>query len=144
MLTRHPHRRSKKGELRPDAELHDVISLPKQWVWHYAALLCLRGRLMQKGDQHADSTTAEPLQPIAREFDLDIALSLLTDERDPLGEIDAALHRILEGSYGIAEASGEPISSVRLELAPWSRDNFGRTAPARPFSEHSNPNLSES
>jgi DnaK suppressor protein len=36
-------------------------------------------------------------------------------------EIDAALRRIGEGSYGVCEACGEPIGALRLSAIPWAR-----------------------
>jgi DnaK suppressor protein len=38
-----------------------------------------------------------------------------------LSEIDAALQRLEEGSYGICERCGEPIGWERLEVLPMSR-----------------------
>lgn len=36
-------------------------------------------------------------------------------------EIDLALHRIFEGSYGVCEETGEPIETERLLAIPWTR-----------------------
>jgi DnaK suppressor protein len=38
-----------------------------------------------------------------------------------LSEIDAALQRIWDGTYGVCEASGEPIPEARLRAIPWTR-----------------------
>ena len=38
-----------------------------------------------------------------------------------LMEIDDALRRLYNGTYGICEASGKPISRARLEALPWAR-----------------------
>ena len=37
-----------------------------------------------------------------------------------LGEIDAALKRIDEGTYGTCEVCGKPIGEERLEALPWA------------------------
>lgn len=52
-----------------------------------------------------------------REFTLQLAAS----ERQLLTEIEQALQRIADGTYGICEKSGEPISRARLEAKPWAR-----------------------
>lgn len=39
-------------------------------------------------------------------------------ERKLIGKIDAALHRIEDGSYGYCEETGEPIGLKRLEARP--------------------------
>lgn len=38
-----------------------------------------------------------------------------------LDDIDAALRRIEEGSYGTCEICGEPIGAERLSAIPWAR-----------------------
>lgn len=49
-----------------------------------------------------------------------------------LDEIDAALQKLDEGSYGNSEESGEPIGYARLSAIPWARrtareeEAFGR------------------
>lgn len=53
--------------------------------------------------------------------DRDFVLSLLSQETDALFEIDAALQRIEEGSYGICEMSGRPIRLARLRAIPFAR-----------------------
>ncbi|MFC1763645.1 TraR/DksA family transcriptional regulator, partial [Planctomycetota bacterium] len=41
-------------------------------------------------------------------------------ERRLLQEIDEALGRITEGSYGICMGTGKPIRLARLEAQPWA------------------------
>ena len=45
----------------------------------------------------------------------------LAAERDPLFEIDCALQRIHDGTYGFCETTGHPIAPRRLREAPWER-----------------------
>ncbi len=47
-----------------------------------------------------------------------LLLSLNEADRKKLMEIDEALERIEEGTYGICEECGEPISIKRLEVKP--------------------------
>jgi DnaK suppressor protein len=54
-------------------------------------------------------------------YDRDFALSLLSQEQDALYEIDQALKRIEQGTYGICEMSGKPIPRARLEAIPFAR-----------------------
>ena len=48
-------------------------------------------------------------------------------ERDivRLREIEAALYRIDDGSYGICEETEEPIGEKRLQKMPWARLSIG-------------------
>jgi RNA polymerase-binding transcription factor DksA len=54
-------------------------------------------------------------------YDRDFALSLLAKEQDAIYEINEALKRIDQGTYGICEMSGELISEERLEALPFTR-----------------------
>jgi RNA polymerase-binding transcription factor DksA len=54
-------------------------------------------------------------------YDRDFALGMLSSEQDALYEIDEALNRIRDGTYGICEVTGKPIEATRLEAIPWTR-----------------------
>jgi RNA polymerase-binding transcription factor DksA len=54
-------------------------------------------------------------------YDRDFALSLLSQEQDSLYEIDEALKRIENGTYGVCEMSGKAIPHARLEALPFTR-----------------------
>lgn len=51
-------------------------------------------------------------------YNKQILLSLNESERKRLQEVDEALDRIANGTYGICEECGEPISLKRLEVRP--------------------------
>jgi DnaK suppressor protein len=54
-------------------------------------------------------------------YDRDFALSLLSQEQDALYEIEEALKRVSNGTYGKCEMSGKPIAHPRLEAIPFTR-----------------------
>jgi DnaK suppressor protein len=54
-------------------------------------------------------------------YEQEFALGLMDSERRILHEIDAALQRLQDGTYGICEGTGEPIARARLEAQPWAR-----------------------
>ena len=54
-------------------------------------------------------------------FEQDLTLSLVEAERLELQEINDALERIDQGTYGICEGTGEPIGRPRLEAIPYAR-----------------------
>ena len=54
-------------------------------------------------------------------YEQEFALGLMDEEKKLLEEIDAALSRIEDGSYGICEATGKAISKARLKAKPWAR-----------------------
>lgn len=54
-------------------------------------------------------------------YDQEFALQLAATERELLVEIDKSLQRIADGTYGICEVTGKPISLPRLEAKPWAK-----------------------
>jgi len=54
-------------------------------------------------------------------FDREFALGLVSNEQELLNEINAALGRLENGTYGICEISGKPIPKARLDAIPWAR-----------------------
>lgn len=54
-------------------------------------------------------------------FDREFALKQLSSEQDVLFEIDSAIRRLEDGTYGICEISGDPINIERLQALPYVR-----------------------
>jgi RNA polymerase-binding transcription factor DksA len=54
-------------------------------------------------------------------YELENTLGLMDEEVRILAQIDAALGRIEDGTYGICVGSGKPIPKARLEAIPWAR-----------------------
>lgn len=67
-------------------------------------------------DQHPADTGSETFE---REKDL----SILEQLEGELAEIQAALRRIDEGTYGVDEVTGETIPAERLDAVPTARTN---------------------
>jgi RNA polymerase-binding transcription factor DksA len=67
-------------------------------------------------DQHPADQGSETFE---REKDL----SILEGLESELAEIEAALQRVDEGTYGIDENTGEPIDPARLDALPTARTN---------------------
>ncbi len=54
-------------------------------------------------------------------YEQEFALGLMDSERKLLREIDNALQRMTDGTYGICEGTGRPIRKARLKAQPWAR-----------------------
>jgi len=102
--------------------------VPDRWWWHYQVLQELRDRLIDDRDAQREQAR-EALEPHSMdfadsgtdEFDHDLALALLSQHQDALLEVGAAMRRILDGTYGVCEETGEPIPDERLRAVPWTR-----------------------
>jgi RNA polymerase-binding transcription factor DksA len=70
-------------------------------------------------DQHPADTATDTFE---REKDL----SILDQLEEELAELQAALERIDNGTYGIDEVTGEPIDPARLDAMPTARTNIPR------------------
>jgi RNA polymerase-binding transcription factor DksA len=75
-------------------------------------------------DQHQADAGTETFE---REKDLSILESLETE----LAEIEAAIERVDNGTYGVDEVTGEPIDADRLEAQPTARTNVGTQGAGR-------------
>lgn len=54
-------------------------------------------------------------------YEQEFTLGLMESERKLLREIDDAIMRISDGTYGICVVSGLPIGSARLDAKPWAK-----------------------
>jgi RNA polymerase-binding protein DksA len=74
-----------------------------------------RGELTGRGDNNhlADMATAT--------YDRELDEGLEDGAQYALDEIEAALGRIEDGSYGVCEVCGKPIGAERLTAIPWAR-----------------------
>ena len=54
-------------------------------------------------------------------WEQEFTLGLVANERQLLKEIDAALQRIADHTYGICESTHKPIGKQRLRAKPWAR-----------------------
>ncbi len=64
---------------------------------------------------------ADELDIASRAQDQAFLLRLADKERKLLVEIDRALSKMDDGTYGLCEGTGEPIGKKRLEARPWTR-----------------------
>jgi RNA polymerase-binding protein DksA len=73
------------------------------------------GEISGRGDDNhlADMATAT--------YDRELDEGLEEGAQNTLEEVEAALQRIGEGSYGVCEVCGEPIGAERLSAIPWAR-----------------------
>jgi RNA polymerase-binding transcription factor DksA len=99
-----------------------------KWAWHFRVLLRLRARLLQdRGSQRDEALqqleawSMSMADAATDEFDHDLALAALSAEQNALYEVEAAIRRIVNGTYGVCEVSGEPIPAARLKAVPWTR-----------------------
>lgn len=105
-----------------------ALYVSSKWYWHYRKLQSLRESLMAKREKQA-AEFSEPLEvhsmddtdSATDEFDHNLALAILSHEEDDLYELDEAVQRIFDGTYGVCEVTGKAIPESRLRVVPWTR-----------------------
>jgi DnaK suppressor protein len=102
--------------------------LPAKWKRHHQHLMELRDDLLARKGSHVQDTTQEAssfslhmADAATDSYDRDFALSRISSEQDALYEIEQALKRIHDGSFGVCEMTKRPIELERLEAIPWTR-----------------------
>jgi len=79
----------------------------------------------EMGDVQFDDESGEgDTMVVERERDLVLSASA----RHDIGEIDAAIARLADGTYGYSLVSGAPIPRERLEFIPWATELVGEKA----------------
>ncbi len=98
---------------------------PKQQEYFRRKLLNWRVELLKESEETLESLqqeggAQEPDLADRASTEMERSLELRTRDRARklISKIDAALHRIEEGTYGYCEETGEPISLKRLEARP--------------------------
>jgi RNA polymerase-binding transcription factor DksA len=89
-------------------------------------LLNLRDQVVDEisflaGDNLSGKTLSRTGEEGTDNFNREFALKLVSNEQDIIYEIDEAIQRIHNGTYGICEYSGEPIEKERLKILPHAR-----------------------
>ena len=128
-------RRKSRARRKPRAATKDVLGgipvpakVPSRWRKQYTHLIQLRNKLLNRqagltkdalDEQPTFSTHMADAGTDA--FDRDFTLGLLSSEHDALREIEQAIKRIHNGTYGICELTGKKIRPERLDAIPWTR-----------------------
>jgi RNA polymerase-binding transcription factor DksA len=110
--------------------------VPEKFKRYYKLLIDLRSSLTEGIERHSEETLKRSAKDDAGDlsaygqhmadagtdtFDRDFALSMVASEQEALSEIDAAIKRIHDGTYGTCEITGKPIAKERLLAVPFTR-----------------------
>lgn len=110
--------------------------VPAKWQKYYDALIDMREHLREGLELHSHETLRRSSKDDSGDlsgygqhmadagtdaFDRDFALSLVSSEQEALNEIEDAIDRIFDGSYGVCEITGTTIAAERLEAVPFTR-----------------------
>jgi DnaK suppressor protein len=118
------------------SEVIEEKGVPEKFKRYHKLLIDLRKHLTEGIERHSEETLKRSVKDDAGDlssygqhmadagtdtFDRDFALSLVSNEQEALSEIEAAIKRIRDGTYGICEITAKPISKERLLAVPFTR-----------------------
>lgn len=124
----------KKG--KPQTPIVDESEVPEKFRRYYRLLLDLRHHVLTSLGEHTEETLLKSAKDDSGDlsgygqhmadagtdtFDRDFALSLVSNEQEALSEIEAAIKRVHDGTYGICESTQKPIAKERLLAVPFTR-----------------------
>ena len=113
--------------------IRDEKKVPKQWLSYYNDLMSLRASLKGALGERSSETLGASARESSGElslnssdagtetFNRDVALSMVASEQEALDEIEDAIDRIFDGSYGICQETEKPIKKTRLKVVPFTR-----------------------
>lgn len=120
----------------PSVEKLEERDVPRKWKKYYALLVDLRKRyssgvasrseeVMKRSAKEDSGDLSSYGQHLADagsgSFERDLAYNMISNQTEVLAEIEAAIERIKNGTYGICEVTGKPIPEKRLEAIPFTR-----------------------
>lgn len=123
----------KRGKAAPTESDREV---PEKFKRFHRLLVELRSHLTEDIERHSEETLKRSAKDDAGDlsaygqhmadagtdtFDRDFALSMVASEQEALSEIDAAIKRIHDGTYGVCEITQKPIAKERLLAVPFTR-----------------------
>lgn len=121
---------------KPRAVMVHEDEVPEKFRRYYKLLVELRSHVLEKLGEHTEETLMKSSKDDSGDlsgygqhmadagtdtFDRDFALSLVSSEQEALAEIEAAIKRIHDGTYGVCESTQKPISKERLLAVPFTR-----------------------
>jgi len=119
-------------------ELVAEQDIPDKFRRYYRILVDMRTQLTEGIERHSEESLKRSAKDDAGDlsaygqsmadggintFDRDFVLSLVSNEQEALSEIDAAIKRIHDGTYGICEITAKPIAKERLLAVPFARNS---------------------
>ena len=74
-----------------------------------------------RGDSGSSSASQQLDEQGSESYEQSLNLNLAASDRKLINEIDDALQRINDRTYGLCELTHEPIKKARLDELPWAR-----------------------
>lgn len=125
-----------QGKTDPVSVSYDIEKVDPQYRKYFTRLMKMKEDLQDrlrlrtqetKKSQESDQTEraralgVHTADSASESADLELALSFVENEKDLLTEVEDALQRLMDGTYGVCEQTGKPIDKKRLDVLPFTR-----------------------
>jgi len=110
-----------KARLRPSEiqRFKETLLEKRNEILHN--VLCMEDEALHKIKTDLSNVPFHMADAGSDNFEVENTLCLMDSERKLLLEIEGALDRIEQGTYGICEGGSEQIPKTRLKAIPWAR-----------------------
>lgn len=113
-------RPNKNGPNKSGLSMAEREELEKQLTSERSSVL-ERTRRHEELARESHERAVDEVDVASEESDRSVTLRLLDKERKLLVELERALAKFEDGSYGLCEGNDEPIGYARLAARPWAR-----------------------
>jgi RNA polymerase-binding transcription factor len=121
VLTNGKPRKNQAGLTTRELEMYRTLLLNKRGELLGDMSSMERDSLYSSGGTNLSNLPMHMADMGTDNYEQEFTLGLMEKDRKLLKEIYRALAKIQNGTYGICEGTGKPISKVRLEAQPWAR-----------------------
>lgn len=109
--------------------------IPQKWKKYYKLLTEIKDRVLNRTSNKADMVSndngelshensnqgMDAADIGSKNFERDMAMNLMSAEQNIISEVNAAIERMRNGTYGVCEVTGKPIPESRLLAIPFAR-----------------------
>jgi DnaK suppressor protein len=113
--------RTEKAKVAAEVPRDQFQALRERLQNQRAEILSMYKQDLRAGQESADDGTEDIVDRANNAYNRELMFSLSDNERATLLQIENALRRMDEGSYGKCANCGQMISIQRLEAVPWAR-----------------------
>jgi DnaK suppressor protein len=113
--------RTEKAKVAAEVPQDRFQALRERLQNQRAEILNMYKQDLRAGQESADDGTEDIVDRANNAYNRELMFSLSDNERATLLQIENALRRMEEGSYGKCANCGQMINILRLEAVPWAR-----------------------
>jgi DnaK suppressor protein len=113
--------KTQKVKPAPETSTEGYDALRERLLQQKREIVSMYKQDVRAGQESADDGTEDIVDRANNSYNRELMFSLSDGERQLVLQIDAALRRMDEATYGRCANCGQTIAAPRLEAVPWAR-----------------------